>query len=102
MSDPRDRDGPALQRLLPPLPPPPPLAQAGPRLPAELLHRVIQHHGLEDCAELVALATPEQLTRVFDLDLWQPPQPGLDEQFDAARFGVWLQVLLENGAEVAA
>jgi hypothetical protein len=67
-----------------------------------LLHRVIQSCGLEDCAELVALATPEQLARVFDLDLWRPSQPGLDEQFDAERFGVWLEVLLESGASVAA
>jgi len=93
-----DREDRALQRILST----PHLAQAVPRLPAELLHRVIQHHGLEDCAELVALATPEQLARVFDLDLWQPSKPGLDEQFDASRFGVWLHVLLENGADAAA
>ena len=31
-----------------------------------------------------------------------PGPPGLDEQFDAARFGVWIAVLVEAGAEVAA
>jgi hypothetical protein len=98
MPDSHDREGRALQRILST----PHLARAVPRVPAELLHRVIQHHGLEDCAELVALATPEQLTRVFDLDLWQPPKPGLDERFDASRFGVWLHVLLESGADAAA
>ena len=72
------------------------------RLPPEALHRVIQHRGLEDCSELVALATPAQLARVFDLDLWRPAQPGGDEQFDPARFGVWLEVLVESGAEKAA
>jgi hypothetical protein len=67
-----------------------------------MLHRVIQSCGLEDCGELVALATPDQLKAVFDLDLWRTGQPGLDEQFDADRFGVWLEVLMESGARVAA
>ena len=80
----------------------PHLAKAVARLQPELLHRVIQKVGLEDASELVALATPEQLSRVFDLDLWQSARPGVDEQFDAARFGTWLQVLHEAGAEVAA
>ena len=80
----------------------PHLAQVVTRLQPELLHRVIQHCGLEDCAELVALVTPGQLARIFDLDLWRPSQPGLDEQFDAERFGVWIEVLLESGAAVAA
>jgi hypothetical protein len=48
------------------------------------------------------LATPEQLTRIFDLDLWRSAQPGRDEQFDADRFGVWLEVLAEFGASMAA
>ncbi|HEV8394052.1 MAG TPA: DUF6178 family protein [Vicinamibacterales bacterium] len=80
----------------------PHLARAVARLQPELLHRVIRHVGLEDAGELVALATPEQLTRVFDLDLWQAGRPGVDEQFDAARFGTWLQILLEAGSDVAA
>jgi hypothetical protein len=80
----------------------PHLARVVPRLPPELLHRVIQHCGLEDCGELVALTTPAQLTRVFDLDLWTPAQPGLDEQFDADRFGLWLEVMMESGADVGA
>lgn len=80
----------------------PQLAQVIPQLPPELLQRVIQHCGLEDSSDLVALATADQLTRVFDLDLWRAAEPGLDEQFDAERFGVWLKVLLENGPAVAA
>jgi hypothetical protein len=80
----------------------PHLAHVVPRLPPELLHRVIQTCGLEDCGELVALATPGQLAAVFDLDLWRPAQPGLDEQFDADRFGLWLEVMMESGAAVAA
>ena len=73
-----------------------------PRLPPELLHRVIERCGLEDCGEIVALATPAQVARVLDLDLWRSPSAGLDEQFDADRFGVWLEVLVEQGADVAA
>ncbi len=80
----------------------PAIAQLVPRLQPEVLHRVIQNCGLEDSSELVALATSDQLTRVFDLDLWTAGQPGRDETFDVDRFGVWLGVLLECGADVAA
>jgi len=80
----------------------PDVALVVPRLQPEVLHKVIQTCGLEDCSELVALATPQQLQRVFDLDLWRASRPGLDDQFDADRFGTWLDVLLESGASVAA
>ena len=80
----------------------PHLAHVVPRLQPEVLHKVIQSCGLEDCGELVALATPDQLMRVFDLDLWRSDRPGLDEELDAHRFGVWLEVLMESGATVAA
>jgi len=80
----------------------PHLAQAVPRLQPEVLHRVIQHCGLEACSDLVALVTPAQLSAVFDLDLWRSSRPGREEQFDADRFHVWLEVLAESGAEVAA
>jgi hypothetical protein len=80
----------------------PHLAQVVPRLQADVLHRVIQHCGLEACGDLVALATPAQLSAVFDLDLWSSSRPGQDEQFDADRFAVWLEVLAESGAEFAA
>ena len=73
-----------------------------PRLPPEVLHRVIQTCALEDCAELAALATTAQLARIFDLDLWRVRTPGVDEEFDADRFGVWIAVLMESGAAVAA
>jgi hypothetical protein len=80
----------------------PGLEHVVPRLRPDLLHRVIQTCGLEDCGEIVALATPEQLASVFDLDLWRAAKAGLDEQFDADRFGVWLEVLVESGAAAAA
>src|SRR5215475_11533311 len=80
----------------------PSLEQVVPRLRPDLLHRVIQTCGLEDCGEIVALATPEQLARIFDLDLWRAAKAGRDEQFDADRFGVWLAALVESGAAAAA
>jgi hypothetical protein len=91
----RARDSGLLERILE-------TPRAVQRLQPELLHRVIQRVGLEDCGELVALATPEQLRAIFDLDLWHADQPGTDEQFDAERFGVWLEVLVEAGEEIAA
>jgi hypothetical protein len=78
------------------------LAQLAPRLQPEQMHRVIGAYGLEDCVELVTHATPAQLSRVFDLDLWRPARPGFDEQFDAERFGVWIEVLVDAGADLAA
>jgi hypothetical protein len=73
-----------------------------PRLQPEILHRVIHTCGLEDCAELIALATPAQLARVLDADVWRSVRPGRDEAFDADRFGLWLAVLMESGPDVAA
>ena len=78
------------------------MAKAVPRLQPEVLHRVIQTCGLEDSAEFVALATPAQLGRVLDLDVWRLSRPGADEAFDVERFGVWLEVLMQCGATVAA
>jgi len=79
----------------------PDLAKIIPQLPPEVLHRVIQACGLEDCAEFVALATAEQLGRILDLDIWRVRAPGADEEFDADRFGIWLAVLMQSGAAVA-
>jgi Family of unknown function (DUF6178) len=80
----------------------PDLAKVIPRLPPEILHRVIRICGLEDAAELVALATPMQLSRILDVDVWHARSPGTDEQFDVERFGVWLDVLMQSGPAVAA
>ena len=86
-----------LQRLLSA----PDLTKMVPLMHPEVLHRVIKTCGLEDCAEFVALATPAQLARILDIDIWRGT-PGTDEQFDADRFGLWITVLMEAGAGVAA
>lgn len=95
-------EAPAAERLLDRILDTPLLAHLVPHLPADVLHRVIQHCGLEDCGALVALATPAQLARVFDLDLWRAARPAQDQQFDADRFALWLEVMMESGADAAA
>jgi hypothetical protein len=80
----------------------PNLEHVVPRLQPGLIHRIIETCGLEDCGELIMLATPGQLTRIFDLDLWRSAEPGMDEQFDGERFGVWLEVLAESSPSMAA
>ncbi len=71
-------------------------------LPPQALARLIDHVGLEDAGEIVQLATAEQIERVFDEDLWKSDEPGEDESFDASRFVVWLEILLEAGDRAAA
>jgi hypothetical protein len=73
------------------------LAEQVQSLPPAVLARVIDHIGLEDAGEIVALATTEQLAEMFDEDLWKNDRPGEDERFDADRFLVWLEVMLEAG-----
>ncbi|MDO3376927.1 DUF6178 family protein [Geoalkalibacter halelectricus] len=61
------------------------------RLPSQEVYLLIKELGVEDCVELLAMATTEQMTTFFDLDLWQGeelmPQPTLE----------WLAMLLETG-----
>lgn len=66
-------------------------------LDAPTLCRVVRHVGLEDAGEIIGLATTEQLRDVFDEDLWESDEPGQDEAFDADRFALWLEILLESG-----
>ena len=71
-------------------------------LDACVLSKLIQHIGLEDAGELVSLATVEQLKSIFDEDLWRSDTPGKDETFDADRFALWLEIMLETGPAFAA
>ena len=66
-------------------------------LPPAVLGKLLERVGLEDAGELVALATTEQLCEMFDEDLWANERPGQQESFDAARFVVWLEIMLEAG-----
>jgi hypothetical protein len=79
----------------------PALVEAVQHLPASALAKLIEHVGLEDAGELIALATTAQLADVFDHDLWRG-RPGQAEALDPARFAVWLEVMVEAGAGFAA
>ena len=80
----------------------PNLVAAVQALPAQALGKLIDHVGLEDCGEIVALATTPQLKGIFDDDLWRSERPGKDETFDAKRFALWLEIMLEAGEDFAA
>jgi hypothetical protein len=67
-----------------------------------VLLQLVVRCGLEDCGPIVALATTEQLMRVFDGDLWRAERAGGEERLDPERFALWLEVLAEAGADVAA
>lgn len=71
-------------------------------LPGPVLAKLIAEVGLEDAAELVALASSEQLAQVFDEELWRSDGPGQDPRFDGERFLVWLEVMLEAGERFVA
>ncbi len=88
---------PSASRLLARILDTPDLAEQVQALPPAILGRLISHVGVEDAGELVALATTEQLAQVFDDELWRSDRPGEDEHFDANRFVVWLEVMLEAG-----
>src|SRR5262245_60547396 len=93
---------PSPQRLLARILDQPDLPAQVQSLPPPVLGKLIEHVGLEDAGEIVALATTEQLAQVFDEDLWKNERPGEEERFDADRFLVWLEVMLEAGASFAA
>ena len=80
----------------------PNLAEVVQSLDPKVLHQLVRHFGLEECGEVIALATTQQLTQIFDDDLWRSDVPGQEDQFDADRFSLWLEVLAEVGADVAA
>jgi hypothetical protein len=75
----------------------PELVSAVRELPAPVLSKLIDRIGLEDSGELVALATAEQLERMFDDDLWKAVRAGEDETFRPDRFALWLDVMMEAG-----
>jgi Family of unknown function (DUF6178) len=94
----RQRPSHLLERLLDT----PNLPEVVRKLDPAILHRLVDVVGLEDCGEIVSLATPAQLMRVFDADLWRSDRSGGEEKFDPDRFGLWLEVLIESGASNAA
>ncbi|MDR3441154.1 DUF6178 family protein [Telmatospirillum sp.] len=78
------------------------LAGAVQDLPAQLLGKVIDHVGLEDAGQIIALATAEQIEQIFDESLWTSVRPGTEERFDDERFVLWLRVMMDVGEAFAA
>lgn len=70
-------------------------------LDADVLTKLIRHIGLEDSAEIVSMTTGGHLKGVLDEDLWHGEAPGRNDIFDAERFGLWLEILLESGPAFA-
>lgn len=99
-STPARRRGPAslLARVLDT----PNLPQQVRALPAAAFAKLVGRIGLEDSAELIALATTEQITEVLDGQIWRNARPGHTEVFDPDRFRTWLAILLEGGEAVVA
>lgn len=77
----------------------PGLTAAVRELPGAVLGALIDRIGLEDAGDLIALASREQLERIFDDDLWRAEGVGGDERFRPERFALWLRVILEAGDE---
>jgi hypothetical protein len=50
--------------------------------------------------ERIHRATPAQLRRAADVDLWRGGTSGADVRFDAERFGEWLETLADAGHDV--
>lgn len=73
------------------------LTQALRELPGPALAKLVDHVGLEDSGELLALASTEQLQQVMDHDLWRAQQPGQDETFRADRVAIWLTLMVDAG-----
>lgn len=78
------------------------LAELIPHVTPRLLHRLIEQRGLASSGELLVAATPAQLVALADRDLWQRPAAGRDEHFDVARFGAWIEALVDVTPEDAA
>jgi uncharacterized protein DUF6178 len=53
------------------------------------------HDLLARIRENPQLATAQQLSAVFDIDLWKAARPGEQERFDDSRFREWVEVLFD-------
>ena len=60
-------------------------------LPAEDLYFALREIGLEDGADIVGMASPNQFRSFVDLDAWDRDQP------DQAQLILWLRLALEGG-----
>jgi hypothetical protein len=78
----------------------PDLVQNIQSLPARSMLKIIHKVGLEDSAEILSLATTEQISAMLDADLWKPKLG--EDQPDLESLTVWLGALTELGTKRAA
>jgi hypothetical protein len=71
-------------------------------LQTPVLHKLIEHVGLRDAGDLIALTTTEQMRGLFEVALWEGLKAGDTEQLRPERFLDWLEVMLEVGPKFAA
>src|SRR5690606_39207113 len=69
----------------------PQLVSAIRSLDTSTFHALVEHVGIADAGELVAMATDEQLLHVLDETLWSQ-RPGVTETFSHHAFVTWLEV----------
>ncbi len=60
------------------------------QLPVQDFYYLVKELGLTDAAELLALASPEQIQGCLDLDVWDK------DRVDIARLRRWFEVMLEG------
>jgi hypothetical protein len=72
------------------------------RLQPPVLKRLIEHVGLRDAGELIALTTTAQLREVFEESLWENLIPGKVENLQPGKFLEWLDVMLDVSPAFAA
>ena len=71
-------------------------------LKAPVLKRLIEHVGLHDAGDLIALTTTEQMRDILEVSLWETLVPGEAERLRPERFIEWLDVMLEAGTAFTA
>jgi Family of unknown function (DUF6178) len=72
------------------------------QLDTPVLNRLIEHVGLADATELIALTTPEQMRELFEVTLWESLIPGQSETHRPEKFLEWLDAMLAVGQGFAA
>ncbi len=71
-------------------------------LQTPVLKRLIEHVGLHDAGDLIALTTPQQMRDLFEVSLWESLTPGQVERLRPEKFLEWLDVMLEVSPAFAA
>lgn len=78
----------------------PDLVQSIQSLQPQSMLKIIHKIGLEDSAEILSLATTEQISAMLDADIWKPKLG--EDQPDLASLTIWLGALTELGTKRAA